>query len=321
MISNKPIDVRLAVLFEAFAPEICDLACGHRGGDAFGKTSKVFDQYDSQRRRQRPQFAEVQRADVLIRGEELREQRFVEGAVGVRHERPCHAVYARQTGKMRVDQNRQIAEVASRQPVVNLLDLRDDHMEVVEQPLTGGIDFYGARLLPYVTVCLAQYRDVLLQPRKELGRRSICFCLVDRGEAATMLLEARHTEDFGTDRRFDRPPVCVEQRKRLCAGVRHMPAKFVVHGTRSGRERGTDDDHRRHDGEYADESRRKECIERFGHAPHAVQPPQCEGTLSEVCAQLRGFVSIHIMRLGWTFSLLGCFSGGMCKPSESSDRP
>ena len=64
-------------------------------------------------------------------------------------------------------QDRKVAEVTPWQSVVNFLDLRDDDVKIVEQPFARRIDVDRALLQADVSMRLAQYGDVLAQPRKE----------------------------------------------------------------------------------------------------------------------------------------------------------
>ena len=166
--------------------------------DALGQPAQVLDQHDPQRRRQGPELAERELARLLVGLEEVHQQLLVEGAVGVGDERPGDAVDARQADQRLVLQHRQVAEVAPRQAVVDLAQLRFDQVEVVEQPLGRRADVVaGGRLPADVAVRLAQDPDVVAQAREEGGR---ALGREARGvgvaEAAAVLREALGTEDL-----------------------------------------------------------------------------------------------------------------------------
>ena len=234
-----PVDVDVGVVVQPIAPQVRQRARGLRCRDALGQTPQIFDQYDAHRRRQRPQFTQCQIACLLIGTQVCNEQRFVERAVGVCDECPRDAVDTRQAGQMCVDQNGQVAEVAARQAVVNLFDLRNDDVEIVEQPFAGGADVIpGTFLYADVSIGLAQHGDVVAQARKKLGRpRCVQRCGVCFAETAAVFLEAAGAENLRADRWFDDTTRRIQNRQRLCAGMRHVPAQAsVFHRIQTGNE-------------------------------------------------------------------------------------
>ena len=62
----------------------------------------------------------------------MHQEVLVESAVGVCDEGPRHAVNPGQASQRLVQQDRQAAKVAARQPVVNLLELRFNQVKVVQ---------------------------------------------------------------------------------------------------------------------------------------------------------------------------------------------
>ena len=207
------------------AAQVRDLARGLVGGRALGEPAQVLEQDDAQRRRQRPQLAEGELADLLVGTQEVNEQIVVEGAVGVGDEGPGDAVDARQADQRLVLQHRKIAEVAAWQAVADLARLRFDQVEVVEQPLGGRADLVARRRVAGdVVLRLAQDADVLAQAREEgaraLGceRRRVRLC-----EAAAVLRKALGAEDLGAVRSFERAAPGVEDLAQLGRRVGHQP--------------------------------------------------------------------------------------------------
>ncbi|MCY1519163.1 hypothetical protein D9M68_539080 [compost metagenome] len=174
-------------------------------GNALGHAAQVFEQHHAQGGGQRPQLAEHEFVDVLIGVEEGREQRLVEHAVGVRHIGPRNAVHARQPRQRRRDELGQACVVAARHAVMDLLELRLDEVEVVEQP-------FGCRrhIAPAqrdqrdVVEGGAQRLEVLVDTRKE-GRafaRAVVFVFhhLGTGQAVAVLFETLGAEEFGANR-------------------------------------------------------------------------------------------------------------------------
>ena len=219
------VELLRAVALDPVAAQVGDLARRLVGGGALGEPAQVLDQDDAQRRRQRPQLAERQLADVLVGAQEMDEQIVVEGTVGVGDERPGDAVDSRQADQRLVFQHRQVAEVAPRQAVLDLARLRFDQMKVVEQPLGRGADLVARRRVAGdVALRLAQDADVLAQAREECARalarerRGMRF-----GEAAAVLREALGPEDLGAVRPFERAAPGIEDLAQLGRRIGHQP--------------------------------------------------------------------------------------------------
>ena len=87
--------------------QVGHFARGLVGGHALGQAAQVLDQHHAQGGGQRPHLAQVEFARLLVGAQELHQQVFIEGAVGVGHEGPGHAVDARQAGQRLVQQHRQ----------------------------------------------------------------------------------------------------------------------------------------------------------------------------------------------------------------------
>ncbi len=207
---------------DAVGTQVGHLACGLVAGHALGEPAQVLDQQHAQSRGQCPHLAQAQLARLLVAVEEVREQLVVECAVGVRDERPGHAVDARQSREGLVLQQRQRAEVAARQRIADLLELRLDEVEVVEQPLGRGTHVVaGGSLLADRVVRLAQHADVGAQAREESGRgQRGAFGAVRLPEAAAVLRKALRAEDLGADRRLRRAAARIEDVAKRARRVR-----------------------------------------------------------------------------------------------------
>ena len=211
--------------FDPVAAQVGDLARGLVGRRALGEPAQVLEQDDAQRRRQRPQLAEGELADLLVGTQEVNEQIVVEGAVGVGDEGPGDAVDARQADQRLVLEDREVAKVAARQPVPDLARLRFDQVEVVEQPFGGRADLVARRRVAGdVVLRLAQDADVLAQAREEgartlrCERRRVRLC-----EAAAVLRKALGPEDLGAVRPLERAAPGVEDLAQLGRRVGHQP--------------------------------------------------------------------------------------------------
>ena len=91
--------------------------------DAHGEAAEIFDQHDPQRDRKRPQFADGERLNLLIRSHEPPQQVGIEAAVGVRYIGPCNTEYPRVANKRARNELGQLPIVARRQVDPNLADL------------------------------------------------------------------------------------------------------------------------------------------------------------------------------------------------------
>ena len=117
---------------------------------------------------------------------------------------PRHAIHPWKTSQWFIQQHRQRAEVAARQPFVNFLKLRLDQMKVIQQPFCGGTDVVASgRLHADVAMGFAQRGNVALQSWKESGRASRgTSCAVRIAQASAVLRESLGAKKLGTDRRF-----------------------------------------------------------------------------------------------------------------------
>ncbi|WP_377153466.1 hypothetical protein ACFJIX_18305 [Roseateles sp. UC29_93] len=209
--------------------------------ETLGQPAQVLDQHDAQRRRQRPQLGQRERAFLLVRTQVGGQQLGVEAAVGVRDPGPGDAVDAGQAGQRFVAQSRQQPEETARQAAPHLMGLFVDQRGVVQQPFAGGAEVAEvAMALLDQAPRLLQHRDVVVETREELAGAGRALDRLRLREAAPVLLEARQTEQHGPDRRLDRAECRVEQRKffrNFRGGVRPRLGGAVRRSLRRGRRR------------------------------------------------------------------------------------
>ncbi len=107
------------------------------GGNLVGQPAQIFDENDAQRDGDGPEFADRQRLDTLVGGNEPAQDFGVEMAVGVGDECPGHFEDARISGKRSSGQFRQLPVVAGSEIVADFADMFLDEMVVVEKPFGG----------------------------------------------------------------------------------------------------------------------------------------------------------------------------------------
>ncbi len=123
-----------------------DLAQSARPVHPDRDATQVFDQDETQERRQRPQFADLQRLDRLETLDNRPEIPRRYGAVRMRDVDPGQRQRARHRLAVWQGQRRQLAIEAARQIALDLEDRLFDEVVVVEQPLRGRRDHVAARL-------------------------------------------------------------------------------------------------------------------------------------------------------------------------------
>ncbi len=240
------VELPEAVGLDPVAAQVGDLARRLVGGRSLGETAQVLEQDDAQRRRQRPQLAERELANLLVGAQEVDQQVVVEGAVGVGDEGPGDAVDPRQADQRLVLEDREVAEIATRQAVLDLARLRFDQVEVVEQPLGRRADLVArGRVAGDVVLRLAQDADVFAQAREE-GARALAGERrgVRLGKASAVLREALGAEDLGAVGPFERAAPGVEDLAQLGRRIGHQPQQVgrshpaVIRPARPPRRRG-----------------------------------------------------------------------------------
>ena len=137
-------------------------------GDAVSDPAQVFKQNHPQRGRQRPQLAEAQFINFLVSVKKCCEQVRVKHAVGMCNIGPGYAINTRKTLKWLVGEFGEIGVVAPRYAFMDLLKLRFDQMEIVEQPLSGRCDVVAAAgTHSDIVISLAQSGNVFFDARKK----------------------------------------------------------------------------------------------------------------------------------------------------------
>ena len=99
--------------------------------------AQVLDQRQAQHDRDRPELAEVQGRDALVRGQEAAQALEVDAPVAMRDRLERDVVDAGEAGRRSVREARQFPAVVLRQVALRGADLLLDQVEVVEQPLAG----------------------------------------------------------------------------------------------------------------------------------------------------------------------------------------
>ncbi len=160
----------------AFGERVRLRALAARHLHAAGEAAEVFDQRDAKRDGNRPELADRQGRDRLIRVEEVFEGPHIGVAVGVGDEGRRDRVHARVPGELAPGQVRKLPLVVRGKVLTDLADLVEDEVEIVQKP-------FGRR------------RDGLAALRPGHDRR------VNHPELAIVLLEAgpHRTPASGTE--------------------------------------------------------------------------------------------------------------------------
>ncbi|MBK9031671.1 MAG: hypothetical protein IPL61_10130 [Myxococcales bacterium] len=116
------------------------LAVAAAGGDRGHHPPQVLEQRQTQHDRDRPQLAEAQRRDDLVRADERAQPVAVDPPVGVRDQLEREVVDPGRVGAGGVGEPRQLAAVGARQVQARGLDLLLDQRVVVDEPLGGRRD-------------------------------------------------------------------------------------------------------------------------------------------------------------------------------------
>ena len=184
-------------------PGVGAVALGAVFVDARGDAAQVLDQRDAQHDRDRPQFAQLERGDVLVGVDEARQAFRVDPAVAVRNDFEGDLVDARIAFGLFVGQARQFLAVVLRQVAARRADLFFDQVEIVEQPLGGGRDLapgldgggqFGAGAGNDI--------GVLGQARQQAVGAAALAQLVARGQVLAVGCHLRGAEQLGAQRQF-----------------------------------------------------------------------------------------------------------------------
>jgi hypothetical protein len=181
------------------------IAVAARGSNPHRDAPQILDQRQPQHQRQRPQFAQLERLDRLIRGDEAVQTGGIDASVDVRDQLQGDAVSARKAGGRATRQTRQFAAVRGRQQTPNRADLFFDQVEIVQQPFGGRFDTavlsVGRR---HQVVRLDQHPLVVVQSRQQFVARPPRRQLVRRRDRLGVPLKLIDAEQFRTQRLFVR---------------------------------------------------------------------------------------------------------------------
>ena len=149
-------------------PGASAVALGGGRDEARRHAPQVLEQCKAQHDRDRPELAELQRRDRLVRRHEAAQAFKIHAAIAVRNGLDRDVVHARQARGRAVQQARQLAAVGSRQVPFGGADLLFDQVEVIEQPLAGRRDAVAGGSRRFQQIAGAdQDRFVVAQPREQ----------------------------------------------------------------------------------------------------------------------------------------------------------
>ena len=217
---DQALGVLLDHLEHAVGPQIGQLALVGGDGHANRHAPQVLDQRQAQHDRHRPQLAELERLDGLVRGDETGQRAAAQPPVAVGHGLQREIVDAGQARRRPAAQPRQLAAVTRRQMALGGADLFFDEVEVVEQPLAGGR--HAALQLGVAHQARPhghQHLFVHRQPRQQAVTRARRGQFVRSGQALAVLRHLVGGEELGTQRRF----VGIRRRARHHAGQAGLP--------------------------------------------------------------------------------------------------
>ncbi len=137
---DQPLRVLLGHVEHAVGPAVGELALADRRGDAHGDAAQVLDQRQPQHDRDRPQLAELEHLDGLVRRDEAGQRAAAQATVAMRDGLQRQVIDPRQPRRRPGGQARQLAAVARRQVQLRGAYLFLDEVEVVEQPFAGRRD-------------------------------------------------------------------------------------------------------------------------------------------------------------------------------------
>ena len=157
-----------ACLENSLAQRIGLLAIASSDSHLIGKTPQVFDEDNAQCDGDRPQLADGERLDALVRVDEAPKRCRIEMAIRVGHERPGDAKDPRITREGASRQFGKLPVISGWQIVPDLANLRFDEVIIVEQPFGGGYDAAPAfEFCGTGAIGLEQYGRVVVEPALE----------------------------------------------------------------------------------------------------------------------------------------------------------
>ena len=107
------------------------------GSDAHTDATQILDDCQPQHDRDRPQLAQLHRADALVGRHEAAQTVNIHATIAVRNGLQRDVVHPRTTGRRPVRQAREFAAVALWQVPLGGADLLFDEIEIIEQPFPG----------------------------------------------------------------------------------------------------------------------------------------------------------------------------------------
>ncbi len=138
--------------------------------DSLGGAPQVLDEHDSQRDRDRPEFADGQRLDMLIGAYEAYQHLAVEAAVGMGDKGPGQSEDAGIALERPIGQFRQLAVETGRQITPDVADLRFDDRKIIEQPFGGRRDrAIVANRLTDAQIRITQGCAVVFEPDRQFA--------------------------------------------------------------------------------------------------------------------------------------------------------
>ncbi|HXR35439.1 MAG TPA: hypothetical protein VN754_05795 [Candidatus Binataceae bacterium] len=175
------------------------LARGPAPDDPLGGAPQILHQYDSQRDRDCPQFADRQGLHLLISADKAAQHLGVKPAVGVRDKCPGDSKYPRVAFQGTVSKLGQLPVVSGRKIVANQADLFLRSVKVIYQPLRRWR--YRALLMNRLrdgAIRLHQHPAVVPKPGSQ-APPGLWFIRNTLGDSQTrgVLLQALHAEEFG----------------------------------------------------------------------------------------------------------------------------
>ena len=195
-------------------PAVGEIAIDAARGDVGGDAAQILDQRKPQHDRNRPQLAELERRDRLIRGDEAGEAFRVHAAVAVRDRLERDVVDPWQPRRRAAREARQLAAVTLGQMPLRGADLLFDQVEIVEQPFARRRD---APIRPHrrgqQIAGVAQHHLVRGEPGKELVRPAAMRQLVRGCQRPPVLLHLLGAEELGAQRR----QIVLRQRRAVTA--------------------------------------------------------------------------------------------------------
>ncbi len=179
-----------------------------------GDPPEILDQHNPQCDRDRPQFANGERLDLLIGTQVTAQDLRVEQAVRMGDERPGHAEHPRVLRERSAGELRQLPIVAGRQIGADFSDLLLDHIKVVDQPFGGRRDDRASvDRLGHIAIRREQHGFVVGKSRRQRGALQLARRhRLRRGEAAGVFFQTLDAEAF-------RPDGCAIVPRRRPSGI------------------------------------------------------------------------------------------------------